>query len=232
MRKTLMLVVAALGLVIGGGATAYAQDIVGLSLRATDAMPGVASRGLVDIVKSTGEGNYVVKVDLLAAAEALDLTKFEGANAWVVWAVDMDGVRHNLGTLNEEFKLPEAAVDYLVARVYVTAEGDAKATAPGGEPLFSVTLRNVDEVDSPPADAAKSAAQAGGTGTTAPTAKAEATTAATIAAPAAASGDQSKDGAKPKNLPTTGDPVQDVLMVLVVAAVLLFGGWRLRSVRL
>lgn len=246
MRKSLLFVVMMLGLIVGWGTTAaHAEDIVGLSLRPTDAMPGEKARGSVDIVRSPGGGDYVIKVDLSPAAESMDLAKFDDASAWVVWAVDMDGVRHNLGTLDTKLMLQDAAVDYLVAKLYVTAEKDTESAKPAGEPLFSVALRSVEEVDAPAQSGSKSVA-ADATGTTAPTTMsgtAKATTAsgtpaagATAAATAVATTDSAaagaKPGEKPKELPTTGDPVQDVLMVVLVAAALLFGGWRLRAVRL
>lgn len=246
MRKSLLFVVMLLGLFVGWGSTvARAEDIVGLSLRPTDAMPGEKARGSVDIVRSPGGDDYTIKVDLSPAAESMDLAKFGTAAAWVVWAVDMEGVRHNLGTLDDELMLPATPVDFMVAKLYVTAEQDAEATKPEGEPLFSVALRSVEEVDAPAQSGSKSAA-ADATGTTSATAMpgtAMATTAAgtpaagaTAAATAAATAESAAAGAKadekPKQLPTTGDPVQDVLMLILVAAALLAGGWRLRAVRI
>jgi hypothetical protein len=240
MRKSLLFVVMLLGLVVGWGTTvARAEDIVGLSLRPTDAMPGEKARGSVDIVRSPGGDDYVIKVDLSPAAESMDLAKFDDATVWVVWAVDMEGVRHNLGTLDDNLMLEDAAADFMVAKLYVTAEKEPDGSKPEGEPLFSVALRSVEEVDAPAQPGSKSAA-ADATGSPAATAMpgtAMATTAAgTPAATTAAIVDTAAAGAKagdkPDKLPTTGDPVQDVLMLVLVAAALLFGGWRLRAVRL
>jgi len=233
MWTKLLFVVAALGLAAGWGArVARAEDIVGLSLRPTEAMPGEKARGSVDIMKAEGEGNYTVKVDLSAAAEGMDLAKFDDAAAWVVWAVDMDGMRHNLGALDDELMLKDAAVDFLVAKLYVTAEKDADAANPAGEPLFSVALRSVEEVDAPAGAESKPVAQAGGAVTAAATEKATAAATASPEATSAAPATADKAGAKPDKLPTTGNPVQDVMVLLLVAAALLFGGWRLRAVRL
>ncbi len=215
------------GLTVAMAAAVHAQDIVGLSLRATGAMPSGTGRGTLDIVKSNGASNYLISVDFAGAAESLELNAFEGAEAWVVWAVDMDGIRHNLGTLNAESALKDIPVDYMVARVYLTAEPDAATKAPTGEPLFSVTLRNVTEVDTLPADAPAAAAATAPAGTTAGAAAGAATAPPTAAAPAGTA----KDSAKPKELPTTGTWVQDVLAALAVATALIIGGWRLRMVR-
>jgi len=225
MRKLCIAVVAVAAATLWAMPIARAQDIIGLSLRATDALPGETGRGAVDIVKSQGEGNYRVKVDLSGASEGLDLAKFEGATAWVVWAVDMEGVRHNVGALNDQLLLEDAAIDYLVARVYVTAEKDANAKTPEGQPLFSVTLRNVEEVDTLPE---------------APAAVASSTTGAPAGAPAASTGAAApkpgdtvaKETQKPADLPKTGSWVQDVLVVLLVGAALLVAGSRLRGMRL
>lgn len=232
MRPVLVFSGLLLALLLAAVATdTHAQDIVGLSMRATDAMPG-GGRGSVDIVKSQGASNYLVSVDLAAAAEGMDLTEFEGAKAWVAWAVDMDGIRHNLGALNADSAIKDVPVDYMVARVYVTAEPDAAAKAPTGDPLFSVTLRNVKEVDTLPADSQAAAAQPAASATTAAATGAGAAAAATsVPAAQAPSAAAAKDGAKPKELPTTGTWVQDVLAALLVATALLAGGWRLRSVR-
>lgn len=221
MHRILVLSVLVCGFTAAMAATAHAQDIVGLSLRATGEMPSGTGRGTLDIVKSNGASNYLIGVDFAGAAESLELNAFEGAEAWVVWAVDMDGVRHNLGVLNAESALKDVAVDYVVARVYLTAEPDAAAKAPTGAPLFSVTLRNVTEVDTLPAEAPAAAATAAPT--SAPAGGAAAGAAPTVAA--------TKDASKPNALPTTGTWVQDVLAALAVATVLILGGWRLRIVR-
>ena len=124
-------VVGVLGLLAASAvATAHAQNVQGLSLRAGAALKG-SPNGTVDIV---GDGTTAtVKVDLSGAAETMKVADFKDAKAFVVWAVDMDGYRHNVGTLSDELKLEDVKVDYRVARVYVTAEADAKATAPTGE---------------------------------------------------------------------------------------------------
>ena len=223
MRKLCIVVVALAAVTLWTMPIARAQDIIGLSLRATDAMPGETGRGAVDIVKSQGEGNYRVKVDLSGASEGLDFAKFEGATAWIVWAVDMDGVRHNIGTLSDQLLLENAAIDYLVARVYVTAEKDANAKTPAGQPLFSVTLRNVEEVDTVPDAPAGVASSTTGAAAAAP---------ASSAAAAPAAGGAKKEAEKPADLPKTGSWVQDVLIVLLVGAGLLAAGLRMRGIRL
>jgi hypothetical protein len=205
-----------LGLMLAGQATtAHAQDILGLSLRPTDAMPGSPGRGSVDITRSNGEGNYTIKVDMSGSADGMDLAEFEGATDWVVWAVDMDGVRHNIGTLDGDLMLESAAVSYMVARVYVTAESDASVKQPS-EPLFSVTLRQVEEVDTVPADEEEASDE-----------MADDEAADEDAADAASDEEET-----PAELPTTGGPLSDMLLLLAVAATLLFGGLRLRAVRI
>jgi len=202
------------------GTTAHAQNVQGISLRAGEAMKGSPS-GVVDIV---GNGTSAkVAVDLSGAAETMKLADFEDATAFVVWAVDMDGYRHNIGTLSDELKIADAAVEYRVARVYVTAEADENAAAPTGDPLYSVTLRNVTEKSGEPAGASKASSASTTASTAASTTSGS--TASNAAKPAAAA------GAKPANLPTTGGGMSD-MMVLAAAALLLFGvGARLLGVR-
>lgn len=220
MTKRMLVAFVTMGLLFAAStASIFAQDIMGLSLRPTDAMTGAPGRGTVDIVRSNGAGNYSVNVNMSGSADAMDLSTFDGATAWVVWAVDMDGVRHNLGALDAELMLKDASADYMVARVYVTAEKDANAKQPG-EPLFIVTLRQVQEVDTVASDEDASADEA-----------------ADEDADEAADEDKadesaSADASQPKVLPTTGGPFSDLLVLLVVAAALLAGGLRLRTVRL
>lgn len=221
MRRSILVMVVGIAASLVGVRQVAAQDIVGLSMRPTEANPGAEGNGSLDITRSSGEGNYEVAVDMSGVAEGMDLAQHEGATAWVVWAVDMDGVRHNLGTLDEEMMLT-APVDYVVAKVYVTAEADPATTQPTGEPLFISTLRNVDEVDTVPAPAAAAPAE----GTTAGSVQDTPKDAAPAAGEAAGA-----ESAKPQALPTTGDPIQDTLLFLAVAAALLLLGWRLRSVR-
>jgi hypothetical protein len=203
MRKTPILALAALALFLATGSRpAAAQDILGLSLRPTDEMPAGTARGTVDLVSEAG-GQTNVHVDVSGAAESLKLEDHPGASAFVVWAVDNDGVRHNIGTLDEALVLADASVPFLVAKIYVTAEADAEAASPTGEQLFEATLRNVTEVEAPPAAAA----------TGAPAAAAPAPT----EAPAAE---------KPKVLPTTGAALPDGWVLAALALGLLaFGAW-------
>ena len=198
------LVVALLGLMATAMPT-HAQDILGLSLRATDAMPDGSARGLVDFV-STGDGTEV-SVDLSGAAEGISIDDFDDATDFVVWAVDMEGVRHNLGALNDDLVLEDASTDFLVARVFLTAESDAGATQPSGDRLYEVTLRNVDEVDTVPDDVDSSEEMADDD---------------------AASEEDAEEDAKPSELPTTGDPIRDLAVLLALATVLIGGGFSLR----
>lgn len=198
---------------------AHAQNVQGLSLRAGEAMKGSPS-GLVDIV---GNGDAAtVMLDLSGAAETMKLADFDGAKAFVVWAVDMDGYRHNLGALSDELKLADVEVDYRVARIYVTAEADAGAAAPTGDPLYAATLRNVTEKDGAPAGAAKASSAASSTSSSTSSTGAAASTGA--AKPAAA-------GAKPAELPTTGGGVGDLALLAAAAACLMFVGAKLAGVR-
>jgi hypothetical protein len=193
-----------------------AQDILGLSLRPTDAMPAGTARGTVDIV-SDGTSNFKVTVDLSAAAETMKLEDFEGATGFTVWAVDMNGVRHNLGTLDEGLVLKEATAGFPIAMIQVTAEPDPAAAAPTGEVLFTATLRTVTVTDATATPATAATAAGGAAGATAAPA---ATTAPAAAAPAAA------------KLPTTGAQLPDLAVWAAVAAALLLLGWRLRATRL
>jgi hypothetical protein len=201
-----------------------AQNILGLTVRPTEAMPADAPNGTADIVAQNG--GYLVTVDLSAATDALKLEEFAGATTWVVWAVDMDGYRHNLGQLNQSLVLEDAPVDYLVARLYVTPESNATAATPAGEPVYSVTLRNVQE-QAGPAPTATGAK---------PGAAALTTAAATTATPAAGAGAAATAtkpaGDSPNHLPTTGFTAVDLLVLAVVAFVLVVLGLQLRTVRL
>ena len=226
MIRRMLAAVAMLGLLFAGHALpAHAQDILGLSLRPTDAMTGSPGRGSVDITRSNGEGNYAIKVDMSGTADSMDLTAFDGAKSWVVWAVDMDGVRHNVGSLDGDLMLVSAAVDYMIARVYITAEADAKAKQPG-DPLFSVTLRQVQEVDTVAEDDASS-----DEATTDEATADDAATDEAAADDASADASASAESSTPAELPTTGGPISDMLMLLAIAGLLVFGGLRLRAVR-
>ena len=101
---------------------AHAQDIIGLGLHATEAMPDGTASGSVDIIKEGDE--YEISVDMTAADDALNLDDYDDAEGFVVWAVDTDGNRYNLGTLGDDSTLTHTATGYMVARLYVTAEPD------------------------------------------------------------------------------------------------------------
>jgi len=206
MRKIAMAL--ALGALLLSAQSAYAQDILGLSLRATSALPEGTPSGLADI-ESDG-GTYAVTVDLSGAAEGLSLEDFDGADGFVVWAVDMDGNRSNLGTLDADLMLEGGSVENRVARLYVTAESDTAVINPTGDRLFQVTLRSVEEKE----------AMAGEDD-------------------AADEGEADDDGAaeeeadeKPAELPTTGSLMRDLLVLLAVAGALILGGARLSRVRI
>lgn len=188
-----------------------AQDIIGLSLRATDAAPDGAGNGTVDIV-AEGDG-YNVSVDLSGNADAF-AEQAAGGDHLVVWGIDMDGKRHNLGTLDDAYALENAGADFMVAKVYVTAEDDAAAVNPTSDPLFNLTLRKVTEVETAMDDASMAADES-----------AKASDTAAASAPAAAP-------AKPQELPTTGTLLLDLVVMLAVAAAFVVGGLRLRAVRL
>jgi len=158
MRRTLA-ALAALGLAASLAAPIFAQDILGMSLRPAPGSKDLAGTGLIDITRGEKAGNFNVKVDLSKAAESLDLSKFEGAGAFVVWAVDMEGLRHSLGALDDKMVLADTLVDYTVAKVYVTAEANAKVAAPSA-PLYVVTLRQVTEQESAPTADSKAVAAA------------------------------------------------------------------------
>lgn len=194
---------------------AHAQDILGLSFRPTDAMPEGSAGGLVDFV-STGTGTEV-SIDLSSSAEGMSIEDFDGASDFVVWAVDMKGARHNLGPLNADLVLESAPVDFLVARVFVTAEADANATQPTGDRLYEVTLRGVEEVDSVPEQTDASE---------------EATEEEDADAEEGAEEEAEAEDATPKELPTTGDPMFDLMVLVALATVLIGGGLRLRTVKL
>jgi hypothetical protein len=215
-RPILALALAAIVLALGA-LPASAQDILGLSMRPTDEMPAGTGRGTVDIV-SDGANQFKVTVDLSGAADNLKLENFEGATGFTVWAVDTNGVRHNLGQLDESLVLKDAIATDPIAKLYVTAEPDPAAASPTGKPLFTATLRNVTESEA----------------TATPATAAEATTAATTSAGAAAQptgAPTATTAQKPKELPTTGDLVPDLLVLAIVAAGLFLVGWRLRTVQ-
>lgn len=239
MRKlTLLAVMAVMVVTLAGLATAalpaHAQDIIGLSLRPTDKFAGTS--GTVDITADKSGTKYQVKVDLSKGADKLKLDQFKDAKALVVWVVDMDGVRHNVGTLSDKGVLDGGTIDGVVAKVFVTPEADKKAESPTGDRIYEVVLRNVDEKTAPPAAEAKTAAAAS-TGSTAPEpAKAAVASSGTTGKPAAAAaapagGSTASTAAKPSVLPTTGNAMSDLLVLVVVAAALLVGGMQLRRVR-
>ncbi len=212
MRRMTLLAVLAVGLALAlGTMPASAQDILGLSMRPMDEMPAGTARGTVDIILESG-GSYAVTVDLSPASENLNLATFDDATAFVVWAIDTDGVRHSVGTLDDNLVLGDS-VDYQIARLAVTAEANPAATSPTGSDLFVATLRNVQEQ---------------GGSTTQQEATKEPTLAAAAEATAAAA---PTTAASPKELPTTGNTLPDVLAVAAVAAALLLIGLRLRGVR-
>lgn len=128
---------------------ALSQDIFGLSFRPTEDSD-LSARGSVDIV-SSGDG-YVVTVDLANASDELRLDDYEGATAFVVWVVDMDGNVINVGELDDDLTLDDAEVDGVVAKVFVTPEADA-GSAPEGQRLYELTLRNVAELEQADDDA-------------------------------------------------------------------------------
>ncbi|MFN8422932.1 MAG: hypothetical protein U0470_05895 [Anaerolineae bacterium] len=215
---------------------AHAQNVQGLSLRAGTALKG-SPNGTVDIVGDGATAN--VKVDLSGAAETMKIADFKDAKAFVVWAVDMDGYRHNVGALTDELKLADVKVDYRVARLYVTAEADANASAPTGDPLYAVTLRTVTEKDGAPAGEAKASGAAASTSSSAASSSStsSSSSAAASSAPAApaASSSSAKTtaaaGAKPANLPTTGGGVPDLLVLAAATMALLAVGARLAAIR-
>lgn len=207
---------------------AHAQNVQGLSLRAGEALAGSPS-GTVDIV---GDGTAAtVQVNLSGSAETMKIADFKDAKAFVVWAVDMDGYRHNLGSLSDELKLSDVKVDYRVARVYVTAEADAKATAPTGDPLYAVTLRSVTEKDGAPAGESKASSAASSSSASSSSSTASSSAASSSAPAAAAAKTTSSTSAKPANLPTTGGGVPDLLVLAAATMALLAVGARLAAVR-
>lgn len=230
LRRTLA-ALAALSLAAALATPIQAQDIMGMSLRPAPGSKDLAGTGTVDILRAEKAGSYTVNLDLSKAAESLDLSKFEGAKAFVVWAVDLDGMRHRLGTLDDKQALADVAVDYSVAKVYVTAEADAEAAAPS-DPLFLVTLRQVKEQESAPAAADSKAAAAGATATSgsqaaAPTTASGSAATSSTAAPTA----EAKKDAKPSTLPTTGSARSDVLVMALLALLFIGLGLKLSGSR-
>ena len=209
MRRLSILVLAAIavGLFFGPSA-AFAQNILGLSVRPTDLLPPGTSRGTADIMTSD-HGGYTLDGDLSAAAAVLAFAYYPGSTAWVVWIVGMDGIRHNVGALDENLVLEGVRTDVLIARIFVTAEELADADTPSENRLFEATLRDVEEVD-------KTAAEG--------TPEEPATTAPPTATPAAEAG--------PEELPTTGGTVQDLAVLALVAGALIVVGLRLRAIRI
>lgn len=237
MRRASLAVLAALALaVLLGALPARAQSIYGLSFRPTDALPEETSRGTADIVAV--EGEYFVSVDLSEAADALDLANFGDAEAFVVWAVAMDGKSTRVGALNDELRLEDTAVGFFIARLYLTAEPSADVDEASGDRLFEVTLRRVTEVASAAADegdAEEAAEEAEKGEESAQTAKSTESGAAAAAAAGAtgATGAVAAPSAeaKPHVLPTTGSDLGDLLVLLAVAGALILAGLRLRAVR-
>ncbi len=224
LRRTLA-ALAALSLAAVLATPIMAQDIMGMSLRPAPGSKDLAGTGTIDILRAEKAGSYTVNLDLSKAAESLDLSKFEGAKAFVVWAVDLDGMRHRLGRLDDKQALADVAVDYSVAKVYVTAEADAEAAAPS-DPLYVVTLRQVKEQESAPAAADSKAAASGATATTATQAAAP-----TAASSSAAPTTEAKKDAKPSTLPTTGSARSDVLVMALLALLFIGLGLKLSGSR-
>jgi hypothetical protein len=115
----------------------------------------------------------------------------------------MDGVRHNIGALDDDMTLTKAETDFLIAKVYVTAEASPDVLSPAGEPLYRLTLRDVEEVGTEP-EAAEAATTAGDD-----------------------EGDKDEKD-EPEELPTTGLELRDLLVLAVVAMALLLAGFKLR----
>lgn len=205
--------VAALVLLVNVAPVA-AQSITGISVRPAEAAPTGSVKGWADILEENG--SYKVSVDLSSNVERLRLSSFSNAEAFVVWAVDMEGMPHNIGVLDEDLKLESAKVDFVVARLIVTAEPEADAASMSGQPLFECILRQVElKVGAPIAPAAPASQQLA---TKQPTAAAVPT-----ATPTA-------EPTKPTELPTTGSVAQDLAVLAMLAAALLALGLRLRTV--
>jgi hypothetical protein len=233
-RMPLLIAAAVAGALLWAALPAFAQDIYGLSFRPTEALSETAPRGTVDIVAGEGD-NYKVSVDLTGAEKVLKLGSYPGAAAFLLWGVDMDGQRHNLGVLGDDLTLADAAADYLVAKVFLTAESDEAATQPTGERLYEVTLRNVAEVETTSAGAAKPAAKTETKTETKTGEKAQAQAATATpkpAAPTVAPTTAAKAAEpKPSNLPTTGGETRDLLVLVLVVVGLGLGALRLRTIR-
>jgi len=206
-----------------------AQSIYGLSFRTTDAAPTGAPRGSVDIVAA--DGGYVVTVDLSNAKDELDLGSYGGAKDFVIWAVDMDGVSENIGTLDGNLLLEEAEFPRLIAKIYLTAEPSASVEEPSGQRLYETTLRSVTEV-APQASDAESAAMASTAAATAESPTEEAAAPTTAPEPTDASAAAKTGSDKPKELPTTGSDLGDLIVLLVVSLILIGAGLKLRTVRI
>lgn len=221
---------------------AAAQDIRGLTLRATDKF-ATGTGGIVDLVKQPEGAGYLIKVDLSKAAEGLKGAEFKDAKAFVVWAVDMEGTRHNVGKLSDKGVLEDAKTSFVVAKLFVSPEGDANAVQPTGDRIYELTLRSVTETDKAPASSAKaavavapatssgssSASASGSTGGT--TSAGASTTAASASSNVSSTTTASSDKSNPQTLPTTGEPWQDLSVLAAVALLLLAGGWRLARAR-
>ncbi|MFN2115215.1 MAG: hypothetical protein ACK2T6_05835 [Anaerolineae bacterium] len=237
MRRLVIAVVAAVGVVLLlGVAPTLAQDIYGLSLRPTDMLDELSARGTVDIV-ADGDG-YLVSVDLSAAIDELKLDDFGSAEGFVAWVVDMNGDVINAGTLDRNLVLEDAQVGSVVAKVFVTAEGNADGAVPSGDRLYELTLRNVAETAQPASqsDDESTAADEDSDTEEAAGESEEATEDEDAASDDEAATDEGEDeesatDAKPAELPTTGGDTRDMLVLLAVSAVLLLGALRLRTLR-
>jgi hypothetical protein len=215
MRRYSILALTALALVLVVGALpAHAQDILGVSFRATDEMPPGTERGTADIRQA--DDGYLVSADFSNVADSLVLDDFDGATSWVVWAIGMDGAESNVGQLDANYVLEDAKLGFMPAGLLMSAEASADAGKRSGEPLFRVTLRQTTQA----------------TGTTAAAGTTTATTAAPTATATAAAASAATTSGKPKELPTTGGSLQDLIILALVAAGLFAGGMQIRRVRI
>jgi hypothetical protein len=207
MRRFPFLVLATLAFALALAATtAHAQDIRGVSFRPTDEMPPGTGSGSASITVND-DGTYAVSADLSGLTNELVLDDFDGAGAFVVWAVDMTAVEHPVGALNADLVLEPTNVDFLVAQLLLSAEASADSSSREGEVLFRAKIRE------PDASAAAAA------------------TATPAAAPSPTAAAAATDDDEPKELPKTGELVRDLLVLAAVGIFLIFGGIQLRRVR-
>jgi hypothetical protein len=203
MRRFPFLVLATLAFALALAATtAHAQDIRGVSFRPTDEMPPGTGSGSASITVND-DGTYAVSADLSGLTNELVLDDFDGAGAFVVWAVDMTAVEHPVGALNADLVLEPTNVDFLVAQPEASADSSSRE----GEVLFRAKIRE------PDASAAAAA------------------TATPAAAPSPTAAAAATDDDEPKELPKTGELVRDLLVLAAVGIFLIFGGIQLRRVR-